>query len=302
MALATEPLFILNPKSGTKQMASVLEAIEGWRLRDLQGAPVQIQTTQHPGHAETLARSHAEQGGRLVVAVGGDGTIQEVGRGLLGTACALGILPRGSGNGLARHLGIPLRLSQALKVLTQGHTEGLDCFTINQQPFFNVAGIGFDAEVSHAFARAHRRGLLGYILTSVPLFFRYRPIHLQLTPPLTQKDASFFLLSFANGSQYGNNAHIAPAANHQDGLIDVCALKPFPAHALPGLLLQALSKKERQNKYLHREQRASLNIHSDRPLRLHADGEAWTLGPNVEIRQHPNRLQVVVPCKGSRHS
>ncbi len=202
----------------------------------------------------------------LIVAVGGDGTVNEVARGLLeaqkaqqaqaeakieaSNSTALGIIPRGSGNGLARHLGIkPLNKIQNFAPTS---TSLIDHATINNHPFFCTAGIGFDALVSKKYAEnnTHKRGALKYIKTALKSYFSYKPEKYLITINGKTHERTAFLITFANASQWGNNGYIAPMADISDGLIDVAIVKKFPITAVPRLIYQLMTKKLHKSPYV----------------------------------------------------
>ena len=169
MAVSPRTCFIFNPISGTNRRTDVAA-----KLREYYQGPCEVWATERAGHAEELARAAAQQGFRVAVAVGGDGTVNEVARGLTGSATALGIVPRGSGNGLARHLRLPLGFEAAVRVLRNPRFEYIDTAELNGQPFFCTAGLGFDAHVSRMFAEAGTRGLLTYVRVALREYRRYR--------------------------------------------------------------------------------------------------------------------------------
>src|SRR4051812_15392154 len=156
----------------------------------------------------------------MIVAVGGDGTVNEIASAIVGSGTALGIVPYGSGNGLARFLGIPMNPNQAIQALVKGHVESIDSGTVNGQPFFNMAGMGFDAHISEVFSHGKKRGFVSYIKSSIEEISTYdeQQYHIEIDGKVYERKA--FMLSIANSSQYGNNAHISPKASVQDGLLD----------------------------------------------------------------------------------
>ena len=218
--------FILNPTAGPSRRHDVPALIA--RYFGPREADYEIRPTAYAGHAVALARAAAAEGFAVVAAVGGDGTVNEVGRGLLGTAAALGIVPLGSGNGLARHLKVPLGLPAALRRLAAPTFSRMDVGVMNDHPFFCTAGLGFDAHVSQHFAQAGSRGLSTYLRVTLREYRRYRsvPVQADLNGQLITTDC--YVLAFANASQYGNNAYIAPLADLRDGLLDVCLIDALP--------------------------------------------------------------------------
>jgi diacylglycerol kinase (ATP) len=221
--------FIINPISGAiRKPDRIIQFIhESWRDSKID---YEIKKTAHRGNAIELAKEAVNNGTDLVVAVGGDGTINEVGRGLVGSEVILGIIPAGSGNGFARNFSIPLSIRKAIEVLKQPQIIRIDVGKINDHYFFNVAGIGLDAEISAHFERFGFRGPLPYFMVGFREFFRYRPESVSLQ--LNNHNALHFkpiVLSIANAPQYGNGAIIAPHAKPDDGVLDFCVLSPISA-------------------------------------------------------------------------
>ena len=252
---------IVNPISGKGKNRFLAEKI----LSEFE--PEQYETvlffSQAPLHSTELARQAVAKGADVVVAVGGDGSINEVGHGLIGSDTALAIIPTGSGNGLARHLKIPLELNKAVAVIKQGHSTLIDAVQVNDRFFFSAAGIGFDAEVGWSFSKFGHRGFLSYIFVSLREFLKHRPSVYDLLIDGKKLSREAFLISFANGSQFGNGAVIAPNAQIDDGSVDVVILKKFPLFAVPMLVYQLFNRTIDQSKYV--EIFKAKNIAVDQP-------------------------------------
>src|SRR6478735_6587447 len=214
-------LFILNPKSGTQSNVNIPDLI----AENFPEGTYEIQFTEYAGHATKLAREGAKAGFRTVAAVGGDGTVNEVATGLLGTQSALAIIPKGSGNGLARHLQIPLLATPALALLKDPNFSRIDTCTINDHPFFCTAGLGFDGFISSVFATSTKRGLRSYVELILKEFGKFQGGKANIKLNGQTLETPCFVLAFANASQYGNNAYIAPMADIRDGLLDVCLIR-----------------------------------------------------------------------------
>ena len=197
------------------------------------GCLVKYAFTQHPGHASELARKAVETGFDLVVALGGDGTVNEVAQGLIGTNTPMGIVPMGSGNGLARELGISMNMQKAGQTLINGTDLHIDVCRMNNQRFLCTSGIGFDAQIAYKMSKASSRGFMRYIQLVIKESLFYKPITVNMKIDGKPINHSVFLITFANASQFGNNAFIAPAASMTDGLIDVIVVKPFNKIWLP---------------------------------------------------------------------
>lgn len=287
-------LAIINPKSGTSSKAGVV----GKLLQAFAESPYTlfITYTCYAGHASLLAEEAAREGYERVIAVGGDGTVNEVARGLLHTKTALGIIPMGSGNGLARALGLPMNVSRAAAIAAGGHVEAIDCCLANKSPFFCTCGMGFDAEVSKAFAEAPFRGLLSYAATSLERYINYKPSTYEVlidgSEPITTEA---FVVAAANASQYGNNAHIAPRASMTDGKVDIVILKPFSLLDMPQLTLQLFSKRLEENAHQESYQTSKATLIRESSGVVHLDGEPLEMPERIEIEVLPQAINVIRP-------
>lgn len=286
---------ILNPKAGVASLRARAAVEKGRPSWD----DLTLQLTTGPGDAVRLAGAAAEAGADLVLAVGGDGTVNEVARGLLGTDVALGIVPVGSGNGLARALGIPREPEAALAALEAGVRRRMDVGLLNGLPFLNVAGVGFDAAVSEAFhhnrRRGGQRGLLGYLGRSLAEIRSYRASPLRLEAGGETVGLTPFVVTFANGPQYGSGAVINPGGRLDDGRLEVVVFADGPLLSLlaaaPRLFFGGL---ERSARY-RRIPAAHATITADAPLPVHRDGDPEPRATRVEVALQPRALAVVVP-------
>ena len=206
-----------------------------------------IRKTEYAGHATEIARQAVKEHVDIVVAIGGDGTINEIGRSLIHTDTALGIIPCGSGNGLARHLHIPMDPKGAIYTLNAGIIKNIDYGIIDGRPFFCTCGVGFDAFVSLKFADSGKRGLLTYLENTLHESLRYRPETYEIENSTGTVRYKAFLIACANASQYGNNAYIAPQASLTDGMMDITVLEPFTVLDVPSLSFQLFNKTIDQN-------------------------------------------------------
>lgn len=260
------------------------------RADALDFAPDVIQTT-HPGHATELAADAVARGVTRVLAVGGDGTINETAQALRRSSTALGIVPIGSGNGLARHLGIPLNPMQAIERALTGRPVVIDSGEINEHPFFCTAGLGFEAYVAHAFAQQPVRGLPTYVRTAFRAFWAYKPQRFKING----EEKELFSLTFANAGQFGNNAWMAPTANIADGRLEQCELRPFPAQAAGMLTWRLFNKSINRSGYWRGYSITKASVQTEAPLLIHADGEPLTLPTGrAEVRILPESLLVLL--------
>jgi diacylglycerol kinase (ATP) len=286
-------VFILNPISGTRKKARVPALLE--QHLNPQRYSYEIAETDRPFHAHELAKAAAEAGTDIVVAVGGDGTVNEVAAGLLHSDTALGILPFGSGNGLARHLGIPLNTIKAIQLLNTGKQISIDAAVANGKAFFCTAGLGFDARIGQLFAHTHTRGFVGYMRLVLREYFNYTPQHYVVKVNEEELKGHYFALTFANAAQYGNGAYIAPQANIQDGQMDLCLLKPFSATKLLQLGLQLFTKSIDQNKLMQIIRTDRVEIECPGATCMHLDGEFIPVKELLRVQMLPESLQVIVP-------
>lgn len=285
-------LLIINPLSGTASLpAKQRLVVDLQKLAAREGFTPEAVFTERPGHATELARTAVEAGLGRVIAIGGDGTLNETANALLHTRTALGMVPVGSGNGLARHLGIPLSPRQAAARAVSGRPVVIDSGRINELPFFCTAGVGFDAHVAHLFARQPTRGLPSYIRTAFGAFQTYRP----QTYRIDGQPHTLFSLTVANAGQFGNNAWIAPQANIADGQLDLCALQPFPKQAAGILAWRLFRKTLHQSPYLQTQRFRSVTISGEGPLSIHIDGEpVELLTDTMRVQVVPNSLLVIL--------
>lgn len=231
-------VFIVNPISGTKDKQHIIDIIPQYFTSDK--FDIEIARTERAGHATELARKAAEEGALAAIAVGGDGTVNEVARGITHTGTALGIVPCGSGNGLARHIGIPMKAEKALEVLTRLDIRDCDYGLICGHPFFCTAGIGFDAQVSDTFAKAGKRGLVTYLKTTIGVGLKYQgeEYDIEIDDSGKTEHLHCWLITGANAAQYGNDFYIAPGASVVDGKLDVNIWRKFPKIISPAVGLR----------------------------------------------------------------
>ena len=255
--------FILNPNSGTNSPQRRARIVA-----DLQSIPnSKVWITEHVNHASVLTKQAVNKGAKKIIAIGGDGTINEVASSLLYSSIPLGIIPMGSGNGLARHLGIPLSFTKALDRAINGQQITIDAGKWNDRPFFCTAGLGFDAYVASHFASRGKRGFLNYIYSSLVLLFKYKPISIKEFGPV-------FSFTVANANQFGNNAYISPNSDLQDGLLEVIRVKPSNLFHIIFLGISLFSKKLHLNSRSEVSTVKSLIFHTTIGIPYHLDGES----------------------------
>ena len=285
-------LFIINPKSGTDKKIYIRQSIG--RNIDTSKFTYQVRYTEYAGHAEVIAREAAEKGTDIVVAVGGDGTVNEVARALIHTNTALGIIPCGSGNGLARHLQLPIDPEGAINMINAGVIKALDYGIMNRQPFFCTCGMGFDAFVSMKFANSGKRGLISYIENTLKETLTYKPDTYTLQFDDKEVKQKAFVIACANASQYGNNAFIAPAASMSDGLMDITVLEPFTPIEAPQLALQLFNGTLTTNSRVKTFKARKVIITRNGNDPVHVDGDPLTTEKHIEVEIRPKGINMVV--------
>ena len=238
-------IFVVNPISGTQEKRAILKWIVERVDRSIYD--YSIVKTEYAGHASQIAAEAVNNKVDIVVAIGGDGTINEIARSLIHSETALGIIPCGSGNGLARHLRIPMDPKAAVDIINKGTQFSIDYGKINNIPFFCTCGVGFDAFVSLKFADSGKRGLLTYLENTLHESLTYQPETYEIENEEGTVKYKAFLIACGNASQYGNNAYIAPQASLTDGLMDVTILEPFTVLDVPSLSFQLFNKTIDQN-------------------------------------------------------
>lgn len=289
--MKNKALFIINPVSGGKKKDQIPQLI----TQHINHAIFEPDIVFSKGiaHATRLA-SDAISTYQTVVAVGGDGTVNEVAAGIAGSDAVLGIIPCGSGNGLARFLGLPLDIVKAIQTLNQGRMETIDAGKMNGQWFFNMAGMGFDAHISDLFAHDKARGFAAYVKSSLREIMNYKAQVYQLNIDGNIYHRKAFMLSFANSSQYGNNAYISPAASVEDGLLDVCIIKPIPLLRFPATILRMFTKTADKSRFVEIIRARKIRVKRAKPGPVHLDGEPQLLYTDAEIFVVPGILKVIV--------
>lgn len=284
-------LFVINPVSGGKKKTTFNKQV--LEVLDLNRFEPTFKVTNHANHAFELAQSAIEEQYDAVIAVGGDGTINEIGTALVGSGIPLGIVPEGSGNGLAYYLGIPMNESAALRRINRFESVEIDCGKIADRCFFNIAGIGFDASVSDRFANETIRGPVGYLRTVINVISNYKPKKYTLKIDGKTYEREAFMISVANSPQYGNNAYIAPNASINDGLLDVCVVHKFPLYTLPMMIFHLFNKTADQSEYVEIIPGKEICIEQEGKAPVHLDGEPMDLGNKIDIKVQGNALKII---------
>lgn len=284
-------VFIVNPISGTHAKSNVPDVINETLDKEL--FLCKIRFTEYAGHAAEIARECAQDDIDIVAAVGGDGTVNEVARSLVHSHTALAIVPCGSGNGLARHLCIPLDIKKAIDIINHCCIERLDYGMINDLPFFCTCGMGFDAFISLKFAEAGKRGPITYVENVLKEGLKYKPETYEVEDETGTKKYKAFLIACANASQYGNNAYIAPKASMSDGLMDVVVLEPFTAFDAPQISIDMFNKTLDKNSKIKTFKAKRIHIKRKAPGAIHYDGDPIMTGKDIDVEMQPGGIMIV---------
>jgi YegS/Rv2252/BmrU family lipid kinase len=284
-------LFIINPVSGNKSKKDIPNLIE--HVFPEGEYDLKIIVTQFAGEATQIAKQYVLKGFNKIVAVGGDGTVNEVASGLVETDAVLGIIPLGSGNGLARHLKIPLKPEKALKFIKEATPRKIDFGKINDRKFFCTTGVGFDAHIGHVFSKLEGRGFGNYIKATVSEFRRYKSQRYEISMNGTTIMRDAFLITFANASQYGNNAYIAPDADISDGKLEVAILKQFPFVKAPSIGARLFLKNIDKSSYIETFQCESVVLKRSNSDVIHFDGEPEEMGEILNVKIVPSGLNIL---------
>ncbi len=283
--------FIVNPISGTHSKAELPELIES--TLDANRFEWRIIQTEYAGHAAEIARQCAADGVDICVAVGGDGTVNEVARSLVHTQTALAIVPCGSGNGLARHLCLPIDMKKSLRMINEAKIEAFDYGVINGLPFFCTCGMGFDAFISLKFAEAGKRGPITYVENVLKEGLKYQPETYEIEDETGAVHYKAFLIACANASQYGNNAYIAPKASMMDGVMDVIIMEPFSALEAPQIAIDLFNKTLDKNSKIKTFQAKKIHIHREKPGAIHFDGDPIMTDADVDVELQHLGIRIV---------
>jgi YegS/Rv2252/BmrU family lipid kinase len=284
--------FIFNPFSGRRKIGRFEEMIR--QNLDLDRFDYTIYETKSPKDAMRKASALVKDNFDIVVAAGGDGTINEIVHGMGTSPLMLGIIPIGSGNGLARHLEIPLEPEKAIKLINHLKTRTIDIASINGYPFASIAGLGFDARVANKYRKLKSRGFYGYFRVVTTEFFRYREREYLLEFNDQKISRKALLLSVANSNQFGYNTIIAPKAEPDDGLLDVVIMKKFPIGEIPRMIGLLFTGKIDQSSYIEFFKTKEIFILRKTGNHVNIDGEAIKMGKEIFIRIQPSAIKVIV--------
>ncbi len=286
-------IFIVNPISGTGKQKYVEKAVEQYLDKSMYDA--EIWYTRYAGHARELSAEAVRKGADVVVATGGDGSINEVAGGLIHTNVKLGVIPIGSGNGFARCLNIPLQVKNAVQVLNKGVEKRIDTVKINEHFFLSIAGVGYDANVAAEYAKVKKRGFFAYLRIVLMEYAFYKPKRYRLFYEGKQLAVRALFISFANGNQFGYDLPIAPDATIDDGHIDVCIVRKPPFWRVLGTGLYFLFQQLDRSKYVQYLRVEKITLKQRKPHYTNIDGDAVMMPQEINIESDPKSLIVIVP-------
>lgn len=286
-------VFIINPISGVGKKNIIPPLIE--KHLDKNKFDSKIIYTQHRGHGHEIANQHKNEAD-IIVAVGGDGSVNEIGSALVNSHCALGIIPCGSGNGLARHAEIPLKLDAAIKRLNTSKPVLIDTGTVNEKVFLGTCGFGFDAHVAEKFDQYHKRGFFSYIKLVLREFKSYVAHEFSIETIGKKSVHEAFMLSVANSSQFGNGFTISPLSELTDGKFELVILKPFKGYHAPGIARRFFSKSIHRSKFfdqIYFENTLTISLAAGQETTLHVDGEPCGKANSFVIKISKSSLKLI---------
>lgn len=286
-------VFIINPKSGVDRGKAIQSAIDS--KLDMDNFSYEIVHTEYAKHGTELAREAAKHGTYAVVAVGGDGSVNDIVAGLIGTETALAIIPKGSGNGMARSMEIPLKEQEAIEVINRGNTIMIDIGFANERPFISNAGVAFDALISRKFAKSVRRGFAMYSWLVTKYLWRYKEWEWEITIDGKKIKEKAFIISVANGKQFGYNFQIAPGADWTDGLFDIVIIKKFPK-ILGGLLvMRAMNGTITDSPFVKHYMGKDVVLYHPKLRLMQTDGDAHECENKIHFHIKKGLQKVIVP-------
>jgi diacylglycerol kinase (ATP) len=293
MPQSKKALFIINKFSG----GGFSPSLEG-RIIDYcaqEKVECTIEFTQARGHATELAKQASEENEfHTVFAVGGDGTVNEVAQGLVGTQTIMGILPKGSGNGLARHLAIPIDFKKSLELIKSDRVIEMDTFLVNGMLSVNVSGVGFDGHVASLFGKNGKRGFVGYSKLVLKEFLSFKEFQFDVELDGKKFEKESFIVALANSSQFGNNARVAPQASVCDQLIDVCFVKKVPIYQAIGFGFNMFSGQLNKSSFVEIVKAQKIQLNFKEPMSFHIDGEAHPPTQCLEVKIQPASLRMLL--------
>lgn len=286
--------FIINPISGVRRKDDIPQLIRDHL--DLNQFDYEIQYTKHKGHAYELAKIAASNQIDIVCAVGGDGSVHEVGTGLIGSETKLAIIPIGSGNGLARHMHIPLNVVKAIECINLMNDIQMDTVKVNEKPFLGIGGYGLDAIIAKKFDEDKKRGFWTYVKHVFKEFFKFNPINISIDTNGQIKKLPIVLCTIANTSEFGNGFVVSPKSDATDGKIELFLLKPFSFWRTPGIIYRFFMKKSHNSQFAEVISFEKATINLTQKI-AHYDGEPVAVGSELKVQVVPKSLHILIGKK-----
>jgi YegS/Rv2252/BmrU family lipid kinase len=286
-------VFIINPKSGTERQKEIKAGID--TALDKEQYSYEIKNTEYAKHGTILAKEAAKDGAYAVVAVGGDGSVNDVVQGLLGTGTLLAIIPKGSGNGMARTMRIPLDTNEAIKVINKGNTVAMDVGYANDRAFISNAGVAFDALISKKFAKSEKRGLMVYSWLVTKYMWLYKSWDWEITIDGKEVNSKAFMVTVANGQQFGYNFQIAPKADFTDGLLDLVIIRRFPKILGGVISFRAMTGTLLKSPYVRHMKGKEIIISHPSLKLMQTDGDAHKCEHTIKFTIKQGAQKVIVP-------
>ena len=281
--------FIINLIAGTGKQKNIEKYIKKNIKKQFE-----IKYTKGKGDAKMLAKKAIIDKVDKIIAVGGDGTVNEIISVIIGTKVLFGVIPCGSGNGFALHIGMSTNIVEAIQQINNGIYKKIDTCILNEIPFINVAGVGFDAHIANIFSKEQKRGFLKYIWLILKEL-KYKPVKYNIELNGKDKNITAFLVAFANTSQYGNNSYISPDSCLHDGFFEVVIIKSFPKWKIPIILYKIMVKKINSFNYKKIIKTKEIKINAKNNLLIHVDGEAIYIKNKIEVKINHKSLNVIFP-------
>ncbi len=283
--------FIINPISGIGKKTDIPALIESYL--DHSKFEYDIKETEYRKHAKALAYQSSREGFDIVCAVGGDGSVHEVGTALIGTNTKLAILPTGSGNGLARHLNISLDVIQAIKCINDDFSIKMDTVVVNDKPFLGVGGYGFDALIAKRFDEHHTRGFSSYVKLVFKEYFKYKPRKISFDMNGVTREVSVVLCTIANASEFGNGFCVSPKSSVTDGQLEFCILRPFSVWSAPSIAFRFFRRTADKSRFTEIIPFKKARIRLNDKI-AHYDGEPFDVRDELNVEVVPESLHILV--------
>lgn len=293
-------LAIINPKSGTGNQHQIPQLLD--TVIDKTHFSVEVRTVQAEGDAYRFGREAVEGGYYGLVAVGGDGTVNGAAAAVIDTDVALAVVPCGSGNGLGRHLNIPMNVKKALSVINADRVEPFDYCTVNGRPFMCTCGMGFDAQVAFDFAHAGTRGFTTYLKKTFSVYAHYQCEDYMIELNGERLEEKAFVIALCNAAQYGNNSFIAPHASMQDGMIDMTVISPFKFYSAPAVGLSLFFKNIDKNSHVAIYRASEIKITRRHAGPMHIDGDPVEMPSELLIKCHRRGIKIFSPGLGENNT